>query len=364
MSFRVRERGASGNPKGATVVSNGHFQNSNRSFRNPKGAAAASNGHFQNSNRLGHPTLRRAGNRGVTHLPWRCGPREPPSLVDVRYQFLSRRYSWNCTSLFVDGLPRNFSNYCLKNLFSMVAVVFDSFVSRKRRPHKTCAFGFVRLRSRREALKVIKSLNGFRVEEYIIRVSFAKFDRHGKAFFSGNENKTRNSKPNHAPVDSDARRPADVVKNGQRNGTVDKVEHGVGLSVSSASNMEEPTKVTEQPQTKDTVKHEEGMGFKNDMGVECSEVSSIIYETPGGSDGVMEDKVSSSSPVAMGEQSDPKSSNEAEIENSSSQPRRCANTFDAPTKKPRTVLLNSRAIADYLGYYTKSPVPAAITQKC
>ncbi|CAO2825109.1 unnamed protein product [Amaranthus hypochondriacus] len=357
MTFRVRERGASGIPK------NVHFQNSNWLFRNPKDVAAAPNGHVRNPNRLGHPTPRRAGNRGVTHLPWRCGPREPPSLVDVRYQFLCRRYSWNYTSLFVDGLPRNYPNYCLKKLFSMVAVVFDSFVSRKRRPHKTCAFGFVRLRSRREALKVIKSLNGFRVEENIIRVSFAKFDRNGKAFFSGNENRTLNCKPNHAPVYSDARRPADALKNGQRNGTVDKVEHGIGLSVSSASNMEKPTKVTEQPQSQVAVEHEEGMGLKNDMDVDSSEVSSIIYVTPGGSDCVMEEKDSSSSPVAMDKQSDTKSSNEAEIKNSSSQPRKCANTFVAPTKKPRSVLLNSRAIADYLGYYTKSPVPAAITQK-
>ncbi|CAO2836276.1 unnamed protein product [Amaranthus hypochondriacus] len=85
MSFRKRERGAefSGNPKGAV----------------------ASNVFFQNSNRHVHPTLRRVGNRGVTRLLWRCGPQEPPSLVDDRYHFLGRRYSWNCTSLFVDGLP-------------------------------------------------------------------------------------------------------------------------------------------------------------------------------------------------------------------------------------------------------------------
>ncbi|CAO2822716.1 unnamed protein product [Amaranthus hypochondriacus] len=120
-----------------------------------------------------------AGNRGASHLRWRCGPREPPSSGGDLHRGGKVGGSF---SLFVDGLSKAFSNRFLQQLFGVYGKLLDTFISRKRKPNKKCLFGFVRYSHRREAEKAIADLNGCFRSGVRLSVSMAKYQKGGTPF--------------------------------------------------------------------------------------------------------------------------------------------------------------------------------------
>ncbi|CAO2832322.1 unnamed protein product [Amaranthus hypochondriacus] len=167
---------------------------SEREFRERRGATGLGNFEFPRrirSNRserysfLGHRdssqhwSERWAGNRGSSHLRWRCGPREPLSSDGDLHRGGKVGGSF---TLFVDGLSNAISNRFLQHLFGGYGKVLDTFISRKRRPNKKCFFGFVRFAHRMEAQRAIANLNGYCRSGFKLTVSMAKYQKGGNPF--------------------------------------------------------------------------------------------------------------------------------------------------------------------------------------
>lgn len=136
-------------------------------------------GSLKDKNQGHHPSSRLnfgwVGHRGVARLPWRRGPREPPSY----------RLGPNLDSLitlFVDYIPRGLPPVELRKIFEKEGKVIDVFISRKSRPQKNYAFGFVRFESEAEAKRAILHVNGFEVDGMKLKIAVAKYNKVGRPF--------------------------------------------------------------------------------------------------------------------------------------------------------------------------------------
>ncbi|CAO2822735.1 unnamed protein product [Amaranthus hypochondriacus] len=139
-----------------------------------------------------HPLTHRSpsglwlGHRGLSRLPWRRGPREPPLPA-------GGPRAGTPIFLFVDFLPRGVSPDWLRDLFSEFRMVEDVFISKKVRKGRDDVFGFVRYKRLVDAKSAVEKLNGHVIKNSKICVSLARFDRNGKfchdTFYFNGENK-------------------------------------------------------------------------------------------------------------------------------------------------------------------------------
>ena len=83
-------------------------------------------------------------------------------------------------TLFIDGLPMEMTWDWLLQIFKGEGEIIDVYVSQKRRRNNDCQFGFVRFKKLDEARKAIKNLNGVKIREKSLKVSFAKYDKEGR----------------------------------------------------------------------------------------------------------------------------------------------------------------------------------------
>ncbi|CAO2824954.1 unnamed protein product [Amaranthus hypochondriacus] len=166
--LRVRESG--GRVRNPTIT---NFQNSNHRVRNPTVTYFQTNHSFCRHFRP--PARVWSGHRGFSRLSWRRGPRELPLSSGISVV-------GDLTTLFVDFIPHNCSTGDLKRIFEQAGCVADVYISKKARYGNKMAFGFVRFKSRKEAVRAIENLNGMSVKHSNIKVSMAKYDKSGHAF--------------------------------------------------------------------------------------------------------------------------------------------------------------------------------------
>ena len=94
-------------------------------------------------------------------------------------------------SLFVDGLPLEMSWDWLLQVFRGIGEICDVFVSHKIRRNKECRFGFVRFKYLEDARKAIRNLNGTRIRDKMMMISFAKYGRNKKSWSIEGEDKDK-----------------------------------------------------------------------------------------------------------------------------------------------------------------------------
>ena len=94
-------------------------------------------------------------------------------------------------SLFVDGLPLEMSWDWLLQVFRGIGEICDVFVSHKIRRNKECRFGFVRFKYLEDARKAIRNLNGTRIRDKTMMISFAKYGRNKKPWSIEGEDKDK-----------------------------------------------------------------------------------------------------------------------------------------------------------------------------
>ena len=82
-------------------------------------------------------------------------------------------------SLFIDGLPREMTWDWLEQIFRGEGEISNVFISHKRRSKSDDRFGFVRFKRLEEAERAIRNLNGIKIRDNYIKVSFAKYDKRG-----------------------------------------------------------------------------------------------------------------------------------------------------------------------------------------
>ena len=130
---------------------------------------------FQNNPLLPRqPGGRDSGNRGLSHLQWRCGPREPPRALGGAFQN-------SPVSLFVDCIAEVISSGWLRFIFEKVGRVEDVFISAKARKFRKEAFGFVRYTRLQDAKNAINRLDGLALKGMRLKVSLARYSKGGSA---------------------------------------------------------------------------------------------------------------------------------------------------------------------------------------
>ncbi|CAO2836284.1 unnamed protein product [Amaranthus hypochondriacus] len=148
------------------------------------------------------------GNRGLSHPPWGCGPREP------RTTRLGGR-NGGAFTIFVDGLSSSATVKDLRSLGEKFGPVVDAFISRKERKNTKLAFGFVRYNHGDCAKEAITKIHGQDFFGLKLRVSWAKYGRDGRPVQRTTNNegdgvpKTR--RPILSPALRDNRRYSEVV---------------------------------------------------------------------------------------------------------------------------------------------------------
>ncbi|CAO2814239.1 unnamed protein product [Amaranthus hypochondriacus] len=157
-------------PRQATVNHGKTLPSKNHGYSGKQG-----NQHWivKQSNRPSSTT--RDGNRGKTRFQWQRGPREPPVVADGRQHE-------SPTTLFVDNLHHGMAKEWLWDIFLEYGTVEDVFVSRKIRKNKREAFGFVRYKKKKQALRAIENLHGHVIKGKPISVSMARYDKGGDTF--------------------------------------------------------------------------------------------------------------------------------------------------------------------------------------
>ncbi|CAO2832614.1 unnamed protein product [Amaranthus hypochondriacus] len=274
---------------------------------------------------------------GSRHLGW-CGPRFQPN---TGFGYSER----GVFSLFIDGICSSTSTTVLKLIFNGIGVVVDAFISRKSRPSRKDRFGFVRFRYREEAERAIKVLNGQSLDGGILLVSKAKYKRGGVPFKSGTSSKR---------VFSPSFDGSSGVKDSQtgREATV------LGKNDSPIlSSTEDLPQVTVQNKEKgDTTI----VDLENEQTVANGEVSAALKKN----------LVIDSSPHQEPQRDNVLLSGEDRslclpgvdkevilMKSDAVKTKRCENTKVSPTKKPKgkRKMLNSKEIAEYLGFFTSGP---------
>lgn len=84
----------------------------------------------------------------------------------------------------MDNLPVDMDEDWLSQLFSKHGLVLDTFIPRKRSKRFGTKFGFIRFKTRDEALEAIADLNGLLIRGRRILVKFAAFETTGGKFLS------------------------------------------------------------------------------------------------------------------------------------------------------------------------------------
>jgi len=78
-------------------------------------------------------------------------------------------------TVFVSNLPYNLDQYGLKGVFQKAYQVRDSYILRRR-----SRYGFVRFKSRSEAIRSISMLNNVVIRRKRTQVSMAKYGKTGR----------------------------------------------------------------------------------------------------------------------------------------------------------------------------------------
>ncbi|CAO2830902.1 unnamed protein product [Amaranthus hypochondriacus] len=290
------------------------------------------------------------GNRGFTRHPWWRGPREPPLPRAVRYG--------EVISLFIDGIPRNASWFALKKIFSRVGVVADFYISKKPRKNRAKFFGFVRYYHIQEAKQAVGLFDGLFVLGSKIRVSMARYKKNGTP-----TNMTHWAKEEvmvvhrHIPYHSIARRFADVAISKKRQSDEVNYKPPVLLSPQQPENKELPIKPNQEEAVEEMVEGVTVCACKKDSEKETLEVSPLAVV-------VMENTPEDSGSNVQKSQISAASSKPAapKVSAGSSQSQRGVASMASPIKRSRRMLQNHRDIANFLGFYTKNPLPEVQTQ--
>ncbi|CAO2820486.1 unnamed protein product [Amaranthus hypochondriacus] len=381
------------------------------------------NGNFGHRTSHQHKPEVWVGNRGASHLRWRCGPREPPPSGGGLHRDGLVGGSF---SLFVDGISESVSIRNLLELFSGYGKVLDTFISRKRRPYKNCRFGFVRFSHRREAEKAIADLNGWYQAGVKLSVSMAKYQKGGTPFTVKQVAEQRFNHPHRrtisAPLPVSSMFCEKVWGVQTKNSTVgnwekiipvlinirfsessdlaSKLNFHIAVEKSEALISETERISIKAPDcttsgssstspTKLIVASKQAAGMNHRDEIRTSEISTLVDNrtiVSVAEDGVPmtnnndygADQVARSN-GQYGSQKDksemnvqapcleavPKLSTVAGLDAVTPHPERSETSQIIPTKKPKgkRALLNSKDIAEYLGYYTKRPSPAEASQK-
>ena len=82
-------------------------------------------------------------------------------------------------SLFIDELSMKMTWDWLLQIFRGEGEIIDVYVSRKRRSKNNCRFGFVHFKKSEEAKQAIRNLDGVKIKDKIMKVSFARYDKSG-----------------------------------------------------------------------------------------------------------------------------------------------------------------------------------------
>ena len=77
-------------------------------------------------------------------------------------------------SLFIDELPMEMTLDWLLQIFRGEGKIIEVYVSHKRRSKNDCRFGFVRFKKLEEAKKAIRNLDGVKIRDKFMKVSFAR----------------------------------------------------------------------------------------------------------------------------------------------------------------------------------------------
>ena len=80
-------------------------------------------------------------------------------------------------TIFFDSLPSSMSKAWLYQIFNLEGKVVDIYISRKVRKISTQSFAFVRYKSREEALRAVRNLDGVEIRGNLMVVKEAEFKR-------------------------------------------------------------------------------------------------------------------------------------------------------------------------------------------
>ncbi|KAH7847765.1 hypothetical protein Vadar_030021 [Vaccinium darrowii] len=80
-------------------------------------------------------------------------------------------------SVFVDNLPFEMDVVWLRQLFRSFGDVVDAYIPNKRSSRFNTKFGFVRFRSKDEAVRAVHAMNGFLIRDFCIQVNLARFSQ-------------------------------------------------------------------------------------------------------------------------------------------------------------------------------------------
>ncbi|CAO2812604.1 unnamed protein product [Amaranthus hypochondriacus] len=277
-----------------------------------------------------------AGHRWVARRPMWLGPRVPPR------QWAGHRQGGAFT-LFIDGIPKKTTWFELKNIFSEIGVVVDSYISKKQRKGKAVCFGFVRFHHRWEADKAIKRFNGLRVFGNKLHVSMAKYQRGGIPVVSINALRKNKAEFRLLKQPSNSRRCSDDVTGGKR-----KEQES---NVNPVEKENSPTGVSNSV---------DGVDFKTDHEGENSvgngTVSNPMVAFPLVTLVENSKTVDDNSNVVTSEKELPLPYVAATGEGLNDISSQTLPSAPSPKKRVRKVLTNSRDIANFLGYYSTSTV--------
>ena len=105
----------------------------------------------------------------------REGKKASPSSYRSNSRKLHREFT-----VFVNNLPQNLDRHGLKGIFQKAGGVSDSYTPIRRSIKTRSRYGFVRFKSRHEAIKSLSMLNNTIVHGSKIQVSLARFEKRRK----------------------------------------------------------------------------------------------------------------------------------------------------------------------------------------
>ncbi|KAH7847016.1 hypothetical protein Vadar_020823 [Vaccinium darrowii] len=80
-------------------------------------------------------------------------------------------------SVYVDNLPFEMDIVWLSHLFRGFGEVVDVYIPKKRSSRFNTKFGFVRFKSKEEALRAVQALHGIRIRDFNIQVNLARYSQ-------------------------------------------------------------------------------------------------------------------------------------------------------------------------------------------
>ncbi|CAO2830987.1 unnamed protein product [Amaranthus hypochondriacus] len=231
----------------------------------------------------------------------------------------------------------------LKSLFMRAGKIVDVFISKKQRHNRSKAFGFVRFERFADAMNAIKKLDGIHTLGSKIKVALAKFQKGGKPFKVWKHcvaGKNNGAKP--IPNLASKKQSMDLCCVDQ--GSSQVLEKNPINSNNNNSNSESESVAVSPRAVVD--------GESSSKGNKNEKVDMVVVgNLP--------------APLTIGMQAVPKLSTVAGLDAVTPHPEKSETTQIVPTKKSKgkRAILDSKGIAEYLGYYTSGPSPAEASQK-